>query len=157
MEMFTLLNLPADGDGLAMLLWRLEMVHREAGRPTYRQMSRTCDLSASTICRIFRATKPPGWENLTRVLKALGIDAEVDHSWRELWLNAENDARPIPVELGDGLVAPGRWSCPSCGSWIADQKKHADHHDRLERLTDTVAQLEWQIATLAATRPARSG
>ena len=147
MELFNLRNLPPDGDGLAMLLWRLERAHREAGRPAYRQMSRACDLSASTICRTFRATKPPPWENLTRVLKALGIDADVDRSWRELWLNAENSTRPIPAELGDGLVAPGRRNCPSCGAWIADQNRHAAHHNRIERLADSVAQLEWQIAT----------
>jgi hypothetical protein len=156
MELFTLVKTPYDGkpvpqgDGLAMLLRRLELVRLQAGRPTYRQISRSCDLSASTVCRIFTAKKPPAWDNLRRVLKALDIEA--DTSWRELWLNAENDADPIPVELGDGLIAPGRRHCSDCGTWIADEAAHAAHHQRIEMLADNVAQLRWQVAALVATR-----
>jgi len=142
MAMFTLVTgqpangeEPQDDSALSQLLRRLELAHREAGRPTYRAIGKDSGLSASTICRIFKARKSPPWDNLARVLKALGIEPdEIQNTWLELWLNAENDAEPIPVTLDDGLVAPGRAHCETCGVWIADPLAHAALHDKLDRL-----------------------
>ncbi|GGQ77685.1 helix-turn-helix domain-containing protein [Couchioplanes azureus] len=155
MALFTLVTGPSDGEptpeggeGLARLLRRLELAHREAGRPTYRVIGKDCGLSASTICRIFNARKPPAWDNLERVLRALGVDPDSDSGWRELWIHAENDAHPIAVELSDGLVAPGRESCHHCGVWIADREVHERHHHDLDAITQMIEHLDGTVERL---------
>jgi hypothetical protein len=157
MEVFTLVTGTTDGesapddDGLTLLLRRLELAYRKAGKPAYRQIGRSCGLSASTICRIFNAKKPPPWDNLEGVLRALRVDVDADATWRELWLSAENDAKPITVELVDGLIAPGRRNCPGCGAWIADDDAHERHHQQIDTLTQQVDQLRQQLTHLTAT------
>ena len=155
MEVLTLVTGPSDGDhdpdsdGLTALLSRLKLAHRQAAKPTYRHIARICGLSASTVCRTFNAEKTPGWENLERILKALDIDPAADPTWRELWLNAENDAKPITVvELGDGMVVPGRRNCTGCGTWIADDETHDRHHQHIDELTLLVGHLRREIADL---------
>jgi hypothetical protein len=161
MTLFTLITGPTDGepfpdgDGLAVLLRRLELAHRQAGRPTYRTIGRECGLSASTICRIFNAKKPPPWDNLKRVLRALGLEADLDTTWHELWLHAENDTNPITVELANGLIAPGRQACPACGLWIADPDTHTTHHHHTDALTERVDELQRQLTHLTARITAR--
>ncbi|GIF16481.1 helix-turn-helix domain-containing protein [Actinoplanes teichomyceticus] len=143
MNVFTLVTENnRDDSGLDVLRRRLQLAHQEARRPTYRMIGGQTGLSASTICRIFTARKPPAWDNLRRVLEALGIPAEtVDETWHELWLNAENDAHPIPVQLVEGLSVPGREHCPDCGAWIADTDTHDSLHRRLDRLERLVRRL----------------
>jgi Helix-turn-helix domain len=154
MAHFTLITGPADGepvpdgDGLTVLLRRLEIARLEAGRPTYRVIGHKAKLSASTICRIFNAKKPPPWDNVERVLEALGVTP--DARWRELWRNAEDSANPIAVDLVDGLDAPGRRNCPTCGSWIADNNTHNEHHRRTEALAERIEELNEQLAQLTA-------
>ncbi|HWS39081.1 MAG TPA: helix-turn-helix transcriptional regulator [Actinoplanes sp.] len=133
---------PANGqDPLAVLLSRLATARREARRPTHREIARATGLSASTICRIFKAKRPPSWNNLQRVLHALGIDTDADTTWLELWINADSRANPMPLPIRKGLLAPGRESCPVCGTWIADYKAHLAHHDHLEAIWVTLDQL----------------
>jgi transcriptional regulator with XRE-family HTH domain len=129
---------PSDDNALTVLRRRLELAHREAGRPTYRVISKESGLSASTICRIFKARKTPARDNLELLLKALGIAPdEIKNTWYQLWLNAENDCDPIAVTFDDGLVAPGREHCETCGVWLADPGAHIALHQRLG-LLDTV-------------------
>ncbi|MEV0900526.1 helix-turn-helix transcriptional regulator [Actinoplanes sp. NPDC049802] len=131
-----------DCGALQVLLRRLRLAHQAAQRPTYRMIGNHAGLSASTICRLFNAVRPPAWDNLARVLKALGIPpAEIEADWRELWLGAEHDASPIPVSLVEGLAAPGREHCHECGTWIADPAVHDRLHQRLDRLEHLVRAL----------------
>jgi transcriptional regulator with XRE-family HTH domain len=132
--------------GLDNLLRRLRMAHREAGHPTYRQLGKQIGMSASTICRIFNATKPPPWHQLQQILGALQVSEEdIDTTWRTLWRRAENAAKPIPVELDPDLTVPGSDHCPACGVWLADAKIHGDLHRRLEILEQLIQQLTSEL------------
>ncbi len=154
MAVYTYVPGPDDGepapdlDPLTLLLRRLKIAHLEAGRPTYLSIGRDAGLSASTICRIFKATKPPAWDNLTRVLNALGADPDQDGTWRELWRGAMNRSRPVAVELSDGVLAPGHTNCPDCGVWISDPDTHQQQHQNLDTMTKHLDELRAQLAEL---------
>ena len=152
---------PQDNSALAILLRRLKLTRRQARSGTYRSLAKASGLSSATICRIFNATKPPSWENLERLLRALEVpQIEIDRYWNTLWLNAENDAAPIKVDVADGLIAPGREHCPSCGLWIADRDAHVEHHEwrmsqdeKLELLEDLVREQRAYIEHLTGGGP----
>jgi hypothetical protein len=142
MEVLTLVTGPSDGDhdpdsdGLTALLSRLKLAHRQAANPPTGRSAPTAGCPPRPSAASSTPRNPPRWENLERVLKALRIDPEADPTRRELWFNAENDAKPITVvELVDGMVVPGRRSCTGCGTWIADDETHDRHHQHIDELT----------------------
>jgi hypothetical protein len=132
--------------GLDNLLRRLRLAHREAGHPTYRMLGKHIGMSASTICRIFNATKPPPWHQLHSILEALDVpDHEISTTWLTLWRGAENASKPIPVELDPHLTVPGTQHCTICGAWLADVKIHEDLHRRLDILEELLQQLTSEL------------
>lgn len=121
--------------GLEVLLRRLQIAHSEADQPTYAMIGKKIGMSASTVCRVFNAKKPPAWPKLRAVLHVLGIpDEEINSAWRDLWRDAENTAKSIPVRLDANLAIPGAENCEICGAWLADRKRHSEMHYRINQL-----------------------
>jgi len=132
--------------GLEVLLRRLQIAHSEADEPTYAMIGKKIGMSASTVCRIFNAKKPPSWQKLRAVLRVLDIaDEEINTVWRDLWRDAENTAKSIPVRLDANLAIPGAEHCEICGAWLADRKVHDELHYRLDQLEAIVQHLNAEL------------
>jgi hypothetical protein len=72
-------------DRLARLREQIQTAHLRAGRPSYREISRSTGhaVSHTTVSKIIRCDGPPAWASLEPVLNALGADVDTA---RELWV-----------------------------------------------------------------------
>jgi transcriptional regulator with XRE-family HTH domain len=153
-----------ENEDLTRLLKQLRIAYRQAGEPPYRDLAALTRLSASTISRIFNATKPPKYRNLQRVLVALGVlTSEHRTTWYPLWYQAVNRVRPLdeptntpPADLDSQGLDTG---CSQCGAAVVDAELHAKWHTRLGRSEHLVEGLErrtrqlGQLAVRTAPQP----
>jgi hypothetical protein len=98
---------PALADRLAQLREQIRTAHLRAGRPSYREISRSTGhaVSHTTVSKIIRCDSPPAWASLKPVLDALGADVE---TVRELWvaLHQPQAAPACPQAGTDAVSAP---------------------------------------------------
>jgi hypothetical protein len=135
---------------LARLLAQMKIAYRQAGEPSYRTLAALAGpgLSASTISRIFNATKPPRWCNVARLLAALGVPAqELVSVWHPLWQQAVDKIKPIHGSLDPAHepLTPHLQqdkTCARCGASIADPAIHTKWHLRLGRAEELLEALE---------------
>lgn len=146
---------------LTELLKRLRNAYRNAGEPSYRAIAKLSggQLSASTISRMFRATKPPKWRNLSALLTTLGVQpGDFVTIWHPLWAQAQNKIKPIDPEganLNGRLVeTQAGMTCAVCGAIVGDANLHRDWHRRVG-LAASAVQVPQRNAMRAANSPAR--
>jgi tetratricopeptide (TPR) repeat protein len=91
----------ASGDPLTRLRTELRRLHRHAGDPSTREVSRRVDraISHTTVGVVLRCERVPRWGQLELVVEALGGDVE---AYRRMWI-AARDA----VDGVDGAAAVG--------------------------------------------------
>ena len=126
-----------------------ELPLRRAGNPSYRRLQRLTGLSPSTISRIFNARKPPKWENLARLLLALGVQRDEQHAvWHPLWAGAVDRVDPLD-DMPDISQEKQNLGCGRCGAVVVDGKLHDEFHTRLSRSEESLTMLERRTRRLA--------
>jgi Helix-turn-helix domain len=134
---------------LSQLLAQLKIAYRQAGEPSYRTIAMLAGkrLSASTISRIFNASKPPKWHNLATLLNALGVQPhDLATVWHPLWAKALNKVNPITdvANAAQEPLSPALQdkNCAECGASVANPAVHAKWHERLSRAEELLEALE---------------
>jgi hypothetical protein len=76
----------------------LLVAYLEAGRPPVRQVAKQTDgeLSATTVYRMLKATRPPKLRNLLILLAALGVPDDELPRWRLQWSMAVRETSQSP-------------------------------------------------------------
>jgi transcriptional regulator with XRE-family HTH domain len=136
-----------ENDELEQLKNRLRVIYRRQGEQSYRVLAAQTGLSAATISRIFNATKPPKWNNLQRVLAALGVtQGEQESDWHPLWSSAQDRIKPLGeaasfAEKPSPPRDPQKTICQWCGVEVeaARADVHATWH---KELTERIARID---------------
>ncbi|HEY6798412.1 MAG TPA: gamma-glutamylcyclotransferase family protein, partial [Kineosporiaceae bacterium] len=110
---------PAPADRLARLREQIRTAHLRAGRPSYREISRSTGhaVSHTTVSKIIRCDCPPAWASLEPVLNALGADVD---TIRELWV-ALHQPEAAPAGLQADATAPSAPTGPAATDGPPDQ------------------------------------
>ncbi|WP_245225458.1 hypothetical protein [Streptomyces smyrnaeus] len=92
----------ASGSALERLRYRLQLLHRQRGEPSFRVVAQRTGkaISHTTVGNVLRCESPPGWGPLELVAEALG--GELDE-FRALWIAVRDETSPL------ALPTPGVW------------------------------------------------
>jgi hypothetical protein len=106
---------PSHDPRLAQFAAELQRLHRQAGRPTYRELQRVTGYGRTVLSEALNGNRLPTWPVTQALVQALGGDPE---EWRPRWAAtdhafAHDDQEPQANEANHGSVtAPGE-VCPS--------------------------------------------
>jgi len=132
----------------------LKRVHRLAGEPSHRKLSRLLGerYSASTISRAFKGQTLPKWELTSALLSVLGVHPDaIENHWRRQWggvrdqlspLGAEGAQRHLEVQehrpAWDGgptrTVGEPWTTCRLCGAYVASKVLHSRWHEGIDQI-----------------------
>ncbi|GEB52691.1 hypothetical protein SCA03_52420 [Streptomyces cacaoi] len=86
----------AAGAVLGRLRYRVQLLHRQAGEPSFRVVAQRTGkaISHTTVGSVLRCEKPPGWGPLELVVEALG--GQLDE-FRQLWVAVRDEASPLEL------------------------------------------------------------
>jgi transcriptional regulator with XRE-family HTH domain len=112
-----------------------------AGKPKLATLARQIDYSDSMLSRVFNGKLLPNREKLEKLADILGVGSKVFTSrWLPLWEAASRKrpasaaprtTSPAPQEqpaAEPSSGAPEGFSCPACGSWVTDARRHLEWH-----------------------------
>ncbi|MGY1437091.1 hypothetical protein [Streptomyces reniochalinae] len=93
---------PPPGTALDHLRYRLQLLHRRNGEPSFRVVAQRTGkaISHTTAGNVLRCDSPPGWGFLELVVEALGGSTE---EFRALWIAVRDEASPL------ALPTPAAW------------------------------------------------
>jgi transcriptional regulator with XRE-family HTH domain len=152
---------PKAEDRTAQFALALRQAWRRAGDPPYRHLAAALGYSPATISRIFDGRSLPRWKLVESLLECLGVvPDQVASVWRQQWIEAAEERRPIGAEADDALVtaspeqahaenaselstskvsapsgntdSPPGQECRHCHAWTADLTEHQAWHWRME-------------------------
>ncbi|MEU6674366.1 hypothetical protein [Streptomyces sp. NPDC046853] len=86
---------PPAGAALEQLRYRLALLHRQSGEPSYRVVAqRTGAISHMTAGNVLRCESAPAWGPLELVVEVLGGDPE---EFRALWIAVRDEVSPLEL------------------------------------------------------------
>ncbi|MEU9750195.1 hypothetical protein [Streptomyces niveus] len=84
------------GPALERLSYRLKLLHRQSGEPSFRVVAQRTGkaISHTTVGNVLHCASPPGWGALELVVEAL--DGDVDE-FRTLWVAVRDETSPLAL------------------------------------------------------------
>ncbi|MGW6057652.1 hypothetical protein [Streptomyces sp. NPDC055189] len=100
---------PPAGAALEQLRYRLQLLHRRSGEPSFRVVAQRTGkaISHTTAGNVLRCDSAPGWGPLELIVEVLGGDPE---EFRALWIAVRDEASPL------ALPTPTAWEEEPNGS-----------------------------------------
>ena len=121
-----------------------------AGQPKLAALGRQVGYHESMLSRVMNGRVTPVHDKLVALAEQLEVSNSTFQAvWLPLWKAARRKAEPkTEKELDDptkSLGAPAGFTCPACGAWVADGRRHMEWHMTVE---------DWpRLATVTPLRP----